>query len=200
MSTTPSRLIVGVALLLGVSLEAGQDRAALRRDADVMKRKMSAIESRPPTGSERVRTTITEQEVNAYLKYDIAEVLPSGVLEPSVTILGPGRVSGRAIVDLDQVRRERNPTSLIDPFYYLTGRVPVAATGVLRTSAGEAHFDLQSADVGGVPVPKLVLQQILTHYSRSPEWPDGISLDGAFALPARIQEIQVDRGQAVVVQ
>jgi hypothetical protein len=109
-------------------------------------------------------------------------------------------VAAVATVDLDEVRRERKPTSLLDPFYYLSGRVPVGARGLLRSSAGVAQFDLQSADVGGVPVPKIVLQQIVTHYSRSPARPEGLNLDGPFSLPAQIQEIQVERGQAVVVQ
>ena len=98
------------------------------------------------------------------------------------------------------MRRERNPTSLLDPFYYLSGRVPVGATRLLRSGAGVAQFDLQSADVGGVPVPKFVLQQIVTHYSRSASQPEGLGLDAPFELPAEIQEIQVERGQAVVVQ
>ncbi|MQA28511.1 MAG: hypothetical protein GEU82_01560 [Luteitalea sp.] len=199
MFSTHQRLVAGLALLVGVSL-AAQGRAVSRRDADLMKRKITAIESRTGTATRRVRTTITEQEVNAYLTYDLAPLLPSGVVEPSVAILGPGRVSGTAVVDLDRVRRERNPTSLVDPFYYLAGKVPVGVAGVLRTNAGAAQFELQSADVGGVPVPKVVLQQILTYYSRSAAWPDGISLDAPFPLPSRIQEIQVDRGQAVVVQ
>ena len=201
MFTTHQRLVAGLGLLLGVTVAAAQDRAVLRRDSDLMKRKMTAIQGRSPSASRPpVRTTITEREVNAYLTVEVTDALPSGIVEPSVTILGPGRVSGRAVVDLDRVRRERNPTSRIDPFYYLTGRVPVGATGVLHTSAGEAQFELQSADVGGVPVPKFVLQQIISHYSRSAGWPDGISLDASFPLPARIREIQVDRGQAVVVQ
>jgi hypothetical protein len=195
-------LAVATALLLGVTL-AAQDKTVLRRDAEVMKRKMTSIQNRIGTATRRtaaVRTPITEREVNAYLAYELAGGLPSGVVEPTVTILGPGRVSAKATVDLDQVRRARNPTSMLDPFYYLTGRVPVGATGLLRSRAGVAQFDLQSADVGGVPVPKFVLQQIITHYSRSAEMPDGLSLDAPFALPAEIQEIQVERGQAVVVQ
>ncbi len=38
---------------------------------------------------------------------------PAGVVSPGITILGPGRVSGRAIVDLDQIREDRKPTSLL---------------------------------------------------------------------------------------
>jgi hypothetical protein len=49
-------------------------------------------------------------------------------------------------------------------------------------------------------MPKAVLQEILSYYSRSPERPGGLSLDEPFALPSNIREIQVDRGQAIVIQ
>ncbi len=52
----------------------------------------------------------------------------------------------------------------------------------------------------GSPVPKLILQEIVSYYSRSPERPAGIGLDDAFMLPARIREIQVEVGRAIVVQ
>ena len=42
-------------------------------------------------------------------------------------------------------------------------------------------------------MPKFVLQEIVSHYSRTPEKPAGIGLDDPFALPARIREIQVER-------
>ena len=37
---------------------------------------------------------------------------------------------GYVVVDLDAVRRQKAPTSLLDPMNYLTGRLPVTATGV----------------------------------------------------------------------
>jgi hypothetical protein len=89
---------------------------------------------------------------------------------------------------------------LFDLRSYLTGRVPVTATGLLRTANGRARFDLESASIGALPVPKLLLQEIVAYYSKSPSKPAGISLDDEFELPARIREIQVDRGQAIVVQ
>mgnify|MGYP003343802472 CR=1 FL=1 len=52
----------------------------------------------------------------------------------------------------------------------------------------------------GLPLPKPLLQEILSFYSRTSEKPNGLSLDDPFALPAGIREIQVTRGQAVVVQ
>jgi hypothetical protein len=123
-----------------------------------------------------------------------------GVVDPTVTIVGPGRLSGRAVVDLDAVRKQKAPTSLLDPMNYLMGRLAVSAVGTLKTADGVGRFALESASVGSVPIPKILLQEIVSYYSRTPEKPGGISLDDPFALPARIREIQVERGQAIIVQ
>ncbi len=78
--------------------------------------------------------------------------------------------------------------------------MPVTATGVLTTSKGVGHFNLESAAVGRIPVPKLILQEIVSYYSRTKENPAGIGLDDPFELPSKIREIQVQRGQAIIVQ
>jgi hypothetical protein len=193
------------ALLLLATFVAGSaftaDGQVTRQQSDQMKRKIAAIVQTGTRASRQPqRIAVTEDEVNAYLAYDAAPEIPAGVVNPSVTILGTGRVAGRAIVDLDAVRKQQNPTSMLDPSSYLTGRLPVTATGVLRTSNGIGRFELETATAGGVPLPKFLLQQIVSYYSRSPEKPGGISLDDPFALPVRIREIQVERGQAIIVQ
>ncbi len=104
------------------------------------------------------------------------------------------------MVDLDAVRKESPPKSLLDPKNLLIGRLPIAATGVLTTSNGVGRFALESASVGGLPIPKVLLQEIVSYYSRTPERPEGLNLDDPFSLPVRIREIQVSRGQAIVVQ
>src|SRR5438093_12666531 len=78
-----------------------------RHDAETLRQKVATINAHAerPTRQGR-RTTVTESEVNAYLVYDAREQIPTGVVEPSVTILGPGRLLGRAVVDLDAVRRD----------------------------------------------------------------------------------------------
>src|SRR5438046_3067259 len=192
-----SLAILAAAAAASVALSA--DGQLSRRDADLMTQKAATINrlgERP--AAQRVRTIVTENEVNAYLAYDAKSDLPAGVVDPLVTILGTGRVSGRAVVDLDAVRKQKKPTSMLDPASYLTGRLPITATGVLTTSNGMGRFQLESAAVGGMPIPKLVLQEIVGYYSRTPQNPSGINLDDPFALPARIREIQVQRGQAIV--
>lgn len=175
--------------------------APLRRDSDELKQKIAAISARganPVSGA--LRTTVTEQEVNAYLAFEGAPILPQGVVDPSVSILGGNRVTGRAVVDLDRVRQERNPVGLLDPVRYLRGRLMVKATGLVRANNGLARFELESADVAGVPIPKYLLQQIVGYYSRSTERPSGISLDDPLTLPAGIKALEIDSGRAVVVQ
>ena len=175
--------------------------APLKRDADQLKQKIAAINQRGSDNvRQRVRTTVTEREVNAYLAFEAADNLPTGVVDPSVSILGTDRVTGRAVVDLDRVRQQRNPTGLLDPVRYLTGRLMVKVTGLVHARDGVGRFEFEEADIAGVPIPKFLLQQIVSYYSRSSARPSGIGLDDEIALPSRIQEIRVERGQAIVLQ
>jgi len=176
--------------------------AVTRQQADLFRKKVVAIVAfgAQPRNRQPRRTTVTEDEVNAYLRYGATGEVPAGVVDPTVTILGGGRLAGRAVVDLDAVRKQQNPTSVLDPAMYLSGRLPITATGVLKTTAGVGRFQLEAATIGGVSIPKFLLQQILSYYSRSADQPAGINMDDPFALPAGIREIQVERGQAIIVQ
>jgi hypothetical protein len=191
-----------------VATLAAEPAPPSKRDAASMKQKIDAINelagksAKAPASPRRQprRTVITENEVNAYFLFDAAKDLPTGVVNPSISIVGPGRVSGRAVVDLDAVRKASPPKSLLDPKNLLIGRLPLTAVGVLTTSNGSGRFMLESASVGNLPLPRLLLDEIVSYYSRSPERPGGLSIDDPFMLPAGIREIQVTRGQAVIIQ
>jgi hypothetical protein len=187
-----------LAWLATVALVALPDPS--RAAAESLRRKVTGITdfSARPTPQPH-RTTVTEEEVNAFLAFDAGDQLPAGVVQPAITIIGTGRVSGRAMVDLDAVRKQK-ARGFLDPLNYATGRLQVTATGVLTTSNGVGMIELQSAALGALPIPKVILQEIVSYYSRTPERPAGIDLDAPFALPARIREIQVETGRAVVVQ
>jgi hypothetical protein len=195
--------LVAVVAALGI-LPGASTHAQVRpskSDAQAMKLKAAAIAAHGEGAAKpALRTVVTENEVNSYLAYEAADQLPAGVAQPTLTALGAGRISGRAVVDLDAVRKAANSTSLFDPRSYLTGNVPVTATGVLQASNGRGRFQLESASVGSLPIPKLLLQEIVAYYTKSPDHPAGVNLDDEFELPARIREIQVGRGQAIIVQ
>lgn len=152
------------------------------------------------TAKRPLQTSLSESELNSYLRYEIRSQIPAGVAEPTITIVGDGRLAATAVVDLDAVKAARQSTSWFDPVRLLGGKVPITASGVLQTQQGTGRFLLESADISGIPVPKAVLQQVVGYYSRSAQNPSGVNLDDAFELPARIREIHVQPGQAIVVQ
>jgi hypothetical protein len=194
-------ILVIAVVVCGATTGIRGDLALSKRDADSLLRKLVQINENAavPRTRDARSTTVTEPEVNAYLRYHARGEIPPGVTDPYVTIVGNGRLEGRATVDLDAVRRQKQ-RGWLDPLGYLTGRLPIEASGVLQTTEGIGRFTLQSVSVGGLPVPKVVLQEIVSYYSRRPEDPDGVGLDDPFELPARIREIRVGTGQAVVIQ
>lgn len=193
-----------VAALSLAPLLAAQGPAS-RQHADAFHAKLTQIVDygnmpQPRTAKSVARhTRVSDTELNAYLQIHAADQIPVGVVEPVIHALGDGRVAGRAVVDLDAVRKSKE-RGWMDPMGYLTGRMPITAAGRLTTANGVGRFELESAEVSGVPLPKTVLQELLTYYSRTPENPAGINMDDPFELPSRIREIQVGRGTATIVQ
>jgi hypothetical protein len=146
------------------------------------------------------RTPMSELEVNSYLNFNLKDKIPRGLTNPQITIVGEGQLAGRIFVDMDDFKRQRNSAGILDPLNYISGQVPVTARGVLRTQEGKGRFQLASAEILGVPLPKPILQELVTFFSRTPENPNGFNIDAPFNLPAKIREVAVNRGEAVVVQ
>jgi hypothetical protein len=196
-------IVAMVAALAGYGI-AGADARLTRANSDAFQRKLfTIVQAGTVTTASKAatrQTPIFESEVNSYLRYELRDQVPAGVSEPLITIVGEGRLVGSAIVDLDAVRQARQSDSWLDPVRLLSGRVPVTASGILQTQHGTGRFTLESAEISGVPVPKAILQQVVSYYSRTPENPAGVNLDDPFELPARIREIRVQPGQAIVIQ
>jgi hypothetical protein len=189
-------------LLLGLmaTTAAADTGVGSRADADAFQLKLVQIAVNGLAEKPAARKTpVTEREVNAYIRAHAQEGLPAGVVDPLVTILPDGRLQGRATVDLDAVRTSKD-RGMLSPWTLLRGRLPVEAVGVLRTGQGVAAFTLESATVGGIPVPKSVLQELVSYYTRRPDQPSGFDFEAPFRLPARIRAIQTALGQATVVQ
>jgi hypothetical protein len=185
----------------GVLTSAAVAANVSREQAQAFQKKLEQILINSEQKTDRVRQTpVTEGEVNSYLRYSAGDRIPTGVTDPSISIQGQGRLYGRAIVDLDVVRRKKSSGGWFDPRSYLTGQLPVTATGTLETHEGRGKFTLESATVSGLPIPKSFLQELLSYYSRSSDYPDGINMDDPFELPAEIQKIEVQQGRANIIQ
>ncbi len=197
--------LIGAGAVAAFAVAAAAADLFTRADSTSMRLKIERIVEAERAAPRRqapvgLTTPLTQREVNSYLRYDLAAQVPAGIVEPVITIVGQGRLLGEAVVDLDAVSRANPPKGLLDPMRLLTGRLPVRVEGVLVTSRGTGRFSLETASIAGVPVPKSVLQSLVSHYSKSPDNPNGVGLDDPFALPAAIREIRVEPGRAVVVQ
>lgn len=178
---------------------------AAKRDNDKMQNSLNAIMSRagqPVVKGKTpapLRTTFTDAQLNAWLLIDGKDNVPVGLLNPVVTFLAAGKLTTRAIVDLDAVRKSK-PRGMLDPMNLLSGLVPVTLTGTLSGADGMATFDVESASLGTWPLPRTVLQELFAYYSKSPEYPEGITLGKPFKLPAAVKSMLIARGTATVVQ
>jgi len=195
---SPSAPIFGLILALA-PLQAA---SVSKQQADAFSRKVEQIVVQP-AGAQQAgarRTPVTESELNSWFAYSAQPLLPPGVSDPQITMVGNGKVTGQAVVDLDAIAKKKSTGGAFDIWNLIGGKVPVNVAGILRTKDGMGTFALESADISGVPVPKTFLQEMVSYYSRTPKNPQGVNLDDAFALPASIRQIDVGAGQAVIVQ
>jgi hypothetical protein len=189
----PLILLLGGAAIGSINLSKDQ--------ADRLERKITEIvknASAEPVPAKR--TPMSEPEINSYLNLNLKEKIPRGLSQPQLSLLGNRRLGGRIFVDIDEFKRQRGSGGIVDPLSYISGSVPVTASGVLSSKQGKGQFQLISAEILGVPVPKSVVQELVSFFSRSQENPRGINMDESFNLPAKIREIIINQGEALVVQ
>jgi hypothetical protein len=195
----PSIFSILVALTAAVSVTAALDLS--KEEGDRLERKIEEIEknaSAEPVRSKR--TPLSELELNSYLNFNLKEKIPRGLTNPQVSLLGNGSLGGRVFVDLDEFKRNRSSGGIMDPLNFISGRVPLTARGVLRAKEGKGQFQLISAEIHRVPIPKPLVQELVTFFSRTQDNPGGINIDEAFNLPSKIREVIVNQGEAIVVQ
>ena len=203
MQAFHGRFLVALVACALAALPVGAESKLTKQDAARFQTKLATITKNAQIPSARPAqgraTQVTDAEVNSYLKYEAHDQIPVGLIEPTLNALGDGRVSGRALVDLDAVRQQKK-RGWTDPLGYLTGMLPITASGVLTTKDGVGRFQLESAELSGITIPKSLVQELLSYYSRTKDNPAGINMDDPFELPARIREIRVAQGTATIVQ
>lgn len=172
-----------------------------RPQADAFARKIAIINQHAELGAKSARRTpVTEGEVNSWFEFRSKPLLPVGVTNPQLTAVGNGKLLGSAVVDLEAIGKKRSTGGTFDLWSLVGGKVPVSVTGILHAKDGKGRFELQAAEISGLPLPRVFLQELVSYYTRTAEHPQGTKLDDPFELPAKIKQIEVGQAQAVVVQ
>jgi hypothetical protein len=185
--------------LAGVAVSAAD--VLTRQQGDAFARKVVIVQTHANEGVKKpLSTTFTQTETNSYLKFNALDLLPTGLTEPEITLLGQNRVSAKAIVDLDVVRKKQSSGGWFDPTSYLTGKLLVTASGRVITGDRKGRIELERAEVSGVPIPKTFLNQMVNFFTRTADNPNGSTVDVVFELPAKIQRITDEAGRFTVHQ
>ena len=194
------RRLLAAALLVAAPVHS-QDAA--RTDAGAMAAKIeqvrAAVEHPRAPNAPPLRTTFTDREMNAYLAVEGPSFLPDGIAAPRFAAGAGGRVTARALVDLNTVRLAP-PGGFLNPLALLSGAVEVVATGTIAADKGQGTAHFESGTIGGIPVPRTIVEQLLRFYTRTKERPQGFGLDSPFELPAGIRCVVVDAGRVTVTQ
>jgi hypothetical protein len=177
---------------VALSQDRGGDRVQEKIDRIVENGSKSPV---PPQ-----TTVLTEDEVNHMMRVQMKEFIPKGLSDPHLRLIGNNALLARAIVDLDEYKRRRPQRGGLDPLNLLSGRLPVTARGVLHTREGQGQVKLQAAEVNGIPLPPLLVREMITVLSRSPRQPNGYDIEQPFTLPAKIRTVTVHASEAVVTQ
>ena len=196
--------VVVIGAAIAVPLRAGQSPADKTASAQmqssvtsILVRAQMAANAKKPLALQK--TTFTDSQLNAWLKMDGKANVPVGLVSPQISFDALGKLTARGLVDLDGVRKSKE-RGVLDPMNYLSGSLPIVLVGKLSGVSGAGTFDVESATLNGVTVPRLLIQELIAYYSKSPDFPDGITLGKPFPLPAGVKTLLISKGSATVVQ
>src|ERR1700736_6535233 len=99
------RILCAIAVVASAAHLSAQAKLS-RQDAARFQAKLVQIEKNavtPRKGTAARTTPVTDGEINSYLKFLAGNQVPVGIVDPTLHAAGGGRVTGRAIVDLDAV-------------------------------------------------------------------------------------------------
>ena len=99
-------------------------------------------------------TAFTEDEVNHILAVRMKEMMPNGLSDPRVTLVGNGALVARVFVDMDEYKRRRKGRGGLGPLTLMSGKLPVTARGTFQTDEGQGRFKLHGARSTAYPCPR----------------------------------------------
>src|SRR5258705_655474 len=113
------------------------EAAALsKQEADLFSEKLAQIvvqgEAAQKPGNRR--TPVTETELNSWFTYSAKPLLPPGVSDPRITMIGNGKVTGQAVVDLDAIAKKKASGGTFDVWNLAGGKVAAEVAATLRTN------------------------------------------------------------------
>ena len=162
--------------------------------ANSLTRKLEAIEKRKLQPGRKPQTVLfTQGEVNSYLNLSYAERLPKGVRDVEVR-LDRGRMQVKGLVNIDRVKgKVEGGGGLLS---FLSGDVPLEATGKVRGKDGFGVVEWESVFLGGMRLPISALEQMVRSATKTEAEPEGFDIHAPFRLPYSVNGLRLEPGRA----
>lgn len=141
------------------------------------------------------RITLTQSEVNSFLQYDYAGLIPEGIRNLRVVFESDiGIVSGRANFSL-LADSQDPPTRLL--LKMLRGEHDFVARVRYVSSGGQARADVDSFQIDGQELKGPILDWVVQNYVATDL--EGFALGQPTPLGKNLDQIRLETGQAIVV-
>ena len=141
------------------------------------------------------RITLTQGEINSFLAYDYAGLIPEGIRNLRVEFeSNTGVVSGRA--DFSRLGEAQDPATRL-LLTMLRGEREFVARVRYSAADGQARADVESFQVDGRELKGPILDWIVQNYVATDL--EGFALGEPIPLGHNLNEIRLQAGQAIVV-
>jgi len=141
------------------------------------------------------RITLTQSEINSFLQYDYAGLIPEGIRNLHVELESDsGIVSGRA--DFSQLGEAQDTATRL-LLMMLRGEHEFAARVRYVSAGGQARADVDSFQIDGRELQGPILDWIVQNYVATDL--EGFALGQPTSLGNNLDQIRLETGQVIVV-
>ncbi|MGA2326308.1 MAG: hypothetical protein ABSH05_08465 [Bryobacteraceae bacterium] len=168
--------------------------AASGTDSASAKRKIQLIQQdRVPPGT---RVTLNHNELNAYVREQVAAVAPAGVRDPRV-VLGPSRATGYAYLDFPKLRQAQGKPMNPLLAWLVGGERPIRVDAHIRSGGGKAVVNIERLEISGIVLSGATLDWLIRNFLWS-YYPEA-KLGKPFELGHRIDRLEIEPSEVRVV-
>ena len=188
-----------VALLIVAALQLGSPPmpSATRELSDAFARKLQTLERyEHDPKSRRAPVTVSESELNSYLRFAMADKVPRGLRDVRI-VLREGLLEIRGFANLSEFSelREKAGASFLA---LLGGELPVEVVAGFRSDRGFGQFELQSAQIGPMPLSPTLVADLVARATVDASHPNGFDMRAPFRLPYSVKRVRPLRASATI--
>jgi hypothetical protein len=163
-------------------------------DSANVKRKIQLIQQdRAPSGT---KVTLKRDELNAYVRGEVAAVAPAGVRDPRV-VLGINRATGYAYVDFPKLRQAQGKPMGRLLAWLVGGERPIRLDARIRSGGGKAMVNIERLEISGIVLSGATLDWLIRNFLWS-YYPEA-KVGKPFELAHRIDRLEIEPAEVRVV-